>query len=57
VAPLENPLPLMDTAVPPIVLPTLGETAELVTPGGVGAVGESPHPPATSARATTPTRR
>ena len=55
VAPLENPLPVMDTAVPPFVLPALGEIAEIEIPVGAGAVGESPQPPATSARATTPT--
>jgi hypothetical protein len=57
VAPLENPLPVMDTAVPPFVLPALGEIAEIDSPVGVGAVDESPQPPAASARATTPTRR
>jgi len=54
---LENPLPLIDTAVPPLVLPALGEIAEIDSPVGVGAVGESAQPPAASTRATTPTRR
>ena len=57
VASLENPLPLMDTVVPPFVLPALGETAETDSPVDVGAVAESPHPPAASTRVTTPTRR
>jgi hypothetical protein len=57
VAPLENPLPLMDTVVPPFVLPALGEIAETDSPVGVGAVDESAQPPAPSTRATTPTRR
>ena len=57
VASLENPLPLMDTAVPPLVLPAPGEIAEIDSPVGVGFVGESPQPPAASTRATTPTRR
>ena len=58
VAPLENPPPLMDTAVPPFVLPALGEIAEIDSPVGVGPVGESPQPPAASTRVTTtPTRR
>ncbi len=57
VASLENPLPLMDTGVPPLVLPVAGEIAEIDSPVGVGPVVESPQPPAAIRRATTPTRR
>jgi hypothetical protein len=53
VASLENPLPLMDTAVPPFVLPALGEIVEIDSPVGVGAVDDSPQAPAASTRATT----
>lgn len=57
VASLVKPLPLIVTAVPPSVLPALGEIAEIDNPVGLGDVGESPQAPAASARATTPTLR
>lgn len=60
-ASLENPLPLMVTAVPPRELPVAGETAAIARVGSVGPVGDSPHAAnsndATSEGATTANRR
>jgi hypothetical protein len=55
-ASLEKPLPVIETAVPPVVLPALGEIAKIETEDGVGVIGWSEAQPAAtvSRRVTTP---